>query len=144
MSYFKDYMISVCAILTITSVASEILVDFSWSKYIHLICGILFAVCLITPLLNAFDTGFSFSYPNFGPDKEKDYVFEEVKKDFSDRLCDTIRQDVKEKFHTDIQIDAELTYDNKIYIYYNKPVKEPIYDYIKETYKPNKIRILGE
>lgn len=144
MNYFREYIISVCAILALTSVASEILVDFSWSKYINLICAILFSVCLINPILSLVDGGFPAIDIKNESQPDNDYISENVSNEFSFRLADIIKSDVKEKFGDEIHISVRLTEDNKLCIIFNKPVRENIYDYIKEAYKPDTIRIFGE
>ena len=144
MNYFKEYMMSVCAIIVITSVASEILVDFSWSKYINLICGVLFAVCLITPVSNLFNIDVSsleFDYIKL--DSDSDYISENVQKEFSDNLSKKIQSDIKNEFNKNINVRAGLC-GEKLQIVLSDATDKNIIEYITREYRPYMIKILGE
>lgn len=144
MNYFKDYMVSVCVIIILTSLASEILVDVSWSKYINLICGILFAVCLFNPVSELTDIKLNLSENINEKNIADDYVSYNFRKQASENLSRFISDDIKAVFDYNIDVYAELTDEGRIYLVFTKPLKENIYDYIKETYKPYKISISGE
>lgn len=143
MNYFKEYMLSVCAIIMLTSVLSEILVDVSWSKYINLICGILFAVCLFNPLTNLFERKPVFGYmePEI-PYIAKDFVEENVKKEFSLSLSEMINKDIKTRFNINTTVSAGVSEDG-IYIIFDKNANRDVVEYVKREYKPDIIKISG-
>jgi len=144
MNYFRDYMMSVCAIIIITSVVSEILVDFSWSKYINLICGVLFAVCLINPLSDILSINVeSFKLDYVENESDVDFISENVRKEFSDSLSKKIHNDIKTEFNKDIKVYAGLK-DDKLYILISDFSDDNIVNYIQKEYKPHIIDAIGE
>ena len=136
-------MISVCAILILSSAASEILVDFSWSKYINIICGILFAVCLFNPVMNIFDKDIKIDYQEENIQSAENYIEDNVEKEFSSALTSEIIRDVQSAFDTTVSLKAVLKDKSRIEIYFLSPVKDDIYVYIKKKYNPDKIHIVG-
>jgi len=143
MIYYKEYMISVCAILILSSAASEILVDFSWSKYINIICGILFAVCLFNPVMSIFDKEIKIDYQEDDVQSAKNYIEDNVEKEFSSALTSEIIRDVQSAFDTTVSLKAVLKDKSRIEIYFFSPAKDDIYVYIKKKYNPDKIHIVG-
>lgn len=143
MSYFREYMMSVCAIMIITSVASEILVDFAWSKYINLICGVLFVLCLISPVSGLLNADFNIHLSDYSEEiSDTDYISENVKKEFLHSLRAKIKNDVKQKFGITIDIEVSLV-DDKIYILLDNTTKKSIIKYIREEYRPDVIKTVG-
>lgn len=142
MLYFKEYMVSVSAVLIFSVFVTEIMTDVSWNKYLNFICGILFIITILSPIKNFSDVGF---LKNIIYDKESskhiDYTENEIRAEFNTRLKKIIKEDIKNTFSKEIELDIVLNNDSTIKIILYSNVTDDIYEYIKDNYKPDIIQL---
>ncbi len=141
MQYFREYMISISAVLVFSVFITEIMVDVSWNKYVNFACGILFIITALSPVKPLFQKDFMFFSANDEDEKSTDYVLNEVIDTFSIKLEEVIKEDVKTSFSKDIDVDIILSDDSRLEIIVHTLITDDIYEYIENKYKPHAIHI---
>ena len=74
----------------------------------------------------------------------EDYIYSNTLSQFSEKLRETIKHDVKNKFGHSDEVSVQITEDNKLHIFFHTPIKNEVFQYINETYKPDKIHLAKE
>ena len=131
MLYFREYMISISAVLVFSVFVTEIMVDISWNKYVNFACGILFIITALSPVKLLLLDDFNMNSAYNKNKKNVDYIHDEIISSFSMNLEKTIKEDIKKTFSKDINIDIMLSDDSQLVITVYSSITDEMYKHLK-------------